>query len=193
MNQHYDTPLRDAANHVALSPLSFLKRAEAVYAAYPAVTYGSIRRSWAQTGARCRAVATATAFDGGWFWSGDAAVVHADGYIQIRDRLKDVIISGGENISSVEVEAVLYRHPAISAAAVVARPHPKWGESPCAFVELRDGHSVTEAAVIAFCCDHLAHFKAPKSVVFTALPKTATGKIQKFLLRAAARDMVPYA
>ena len=137
------------------------------------------------------AAATETAFYSGWFWSGDAAVVHPDGYIQIRDRLKDVIISGGENISSVEVEAVLYRHPAISAAAVVARLHPKWGESPCAFVELRDGATMTEADVIAFCRAHIAHFKVPKTVVFCALPKTATGKIQKFILRATARDMGP--
>jgi fatty-acyl-CoA synthase len=137
------------------------------------------------------AAATATAFDGGWFWSGDAAVMHPNRYIQIRDRLKDVIISGGENISSVEVEAVLYRHPAISAAAVVARPHPKWGESPCAFVELRDGATTTEADVIAFCRAHIAHFKAPKTVIFGSLPKTATGKIQKFILRATARDMGP--
>lgn len=137
------------------------------------------------------AAATETAFDGGWFWSGDAAVVHPDGYIQIRDRLKDVIISGGENISSVEVEAVLYRHPAISAAAVVARPHLKWGESPCAFVELRDGATATEADVVAFCRANIAYFKAPKTVVFGPLPKTATGKIQKFILRANARDMGP--
>ena len=135
--------------------------------------------------------ATMAAFEGGWFWSGDAAVVHPDGYIQIRDRLKDVIISGGENISSVEVEAVLYRHPAIIAAAVVARPHTKWGEAPCAFVELRTGHAVAEDEVIAFCRQHLAGFKAPKSVVFQDLPKTATGKIQKFLLRDAARAMGP--
>ncbi|MEO8243250.1 MAG: AMP-binding protein [bacterium] len=137
------------------------------------------------------AAATAEAFDGGWFWSGDAAVVHPDGYLQIRDRLKDVIISGGENISSVEVEAVLYRHPAVLAAAVVARPHPKWGESPCAFVELREGAAPTEADIIAFCRDHIAHFKAPKTVVFGVLPKTATGKIQKFILRAAARYLGP--
>jgi fatty-acyl-CoA synthase len=133
--------------------------------------------------------ATAEAFKDGWFWSGDAAVVHPDGYIQIRDRLKDVIISGGENISSVEVEAVLYRHPAILAAAVVARPHDRWGESPCAFVELREGATAAEAEVIAFCRDHIAHFKAPKTVVFGPLPKTATGKIQKFLLREAARAL----
>jgi fatty-acyl-CoA synthase len=133
--------------------------------------------------------ATSEAFAGGWFWSGDAAVVHPDGFVQIRDRLKDVIISGGENISSVEVEAVLYRHPAVLAAAVVARPHEKWGECPCAFVELREGMAPTEAEMIAFCRDHIAHFKAPKTVVFGALPKTATGKIQKFLLRATARAM----
>jgi fatty-acyl-CoA synthase len=136
--------------------------------------------------------ATKEAFAGGWFWSGDAAVVHPDGYMQIRDRLKDVIISGGENISSVEVEAVLYRHTAVQAAAVVARPHPKWGESPCAFVELREGASATEADIITFCRDHIAHFKAPKTVIFGALPKTATGKIQKFILRAAARDLGPH-
>lgn len=135
------------------------------------------------------APATVEAFAGGWFWSGDAAVVHPDGYIQIRDRLKDVIISGGENISSVEVEAVLYCHPAIQAAAVVARPHARWGESPCAFVELREGAVVTADEVIAFCRDRIAHFKAPKTVIFGELPKTATGKIQKYVLRQAARVM----
>lgn len=135
--------------------------------------------------------ATEVAFAGGWFWSGDAAVVHPGGYVQIRDRLKDVIISGGENISSVEVEAALYRHPAILAAAVVARPHDRWGETPCAFVEVRDGHAVLEAEVIAFCRTHLAGFKAPKSVIFGVLPKTATGKIQKFVLRDAARKLGP--
>lgn len=135
------------------------------------------------------AAATAESFRDGWFWSGDAAVVHPDGYIQIRDRLKDVIISGGENISSVEVEAVLYRHPAVQAAAVVARPHAKWGESPCAFVELRTGAVVTAEEVIAFCRDRIAHFKAPKTVIFCELPKTATGKIQKYVLRQTAREM----
>lgn len=135
--------------------------------------------------------ATEQAFVDDWFWTGDAAVRHADGYIQIRDRLKDVIISGGENVSSVEVEAVLYRHPAILAAAVVARPHERWGEAPCAFVELRDGASATEGEVVAFCRSHLAGFKTPKSVVFQELPKTATGKIQKFILRDIARALGP--
>ncbi len=137
--------------------------------------------------------ATAEAFADGWFWSGDAAVVHPDGYIQIRDRLKDVIISGGENISSVEVEAVLYRHPAVKAAAVVARPHDRWGEAPCAFIELRDDTVASEAEVIEFCRRHLAGFKTPKSVVFQELPKTATGKIQKFILRNAAKALGPVA
>lgn len=133
--------------------------------------------------------ATLDAFKDGWFWSGDAAVMHPDGYIQIRDRLKDVIISGGENVSSVEVEAVLYRHPAISAAAVVARAHPLWGEAPCAFVELRPDQSATEEEIIAFCRSKLAGFKTPKWVLVHDLPKTSTGKIQKFILRNLAKTL----
>ncbi len=133
--------------------------------------------------------ATDAAFRDGYFWSGDAAIVHEDGYMQIRDRLKDVIISGGENVSSVEVEAVLHRHPDVLAAAVVGRPHPKWGEAPCAFVELRPGAAADEAGIIAFCRDHLAGFKTPKSVIFEAIPKTSTGKIQKFQLRNRIREM----
>ena len=130
--------------------------------------------------------ATEAAFRDGWFWSGDAAVVHPDGYVQVTDRLKDVIISGGENISSVEVEAVIYGHPAVQAAAVVAKPDDKWGEVPCAFVELRDGARADRDDIMAFCRERLAGFKAPKAVVFGELPKTATGKIQKFLLRERA-------
>jgi len=133
--------------------------------------------------------ATAEAFAGGWFHSGDLAVVHPEGYIEIRDRLKDVIISGGENISSVEVEAVLYRHPAVAHAAVVARPDEKWGEAPCAFVELKDGAGVAADELIAFTRQHIAGFKAPRTVVFGELPKTATGKIQKFMLRERARSL----
>jgi fatty-acyl-CoA synthase len=133
--------------------------------------------------------ATAQAFAEGWFWSGDGAVLRDNAYIQIRDRLKDVIVSGGENISSVEVEAVLYRHPAVQAAAVVAMPHEKWGEVPCAFVELRDGTHATPEDLIAFCRSHLAGFKAPKAVLFEDLPKTSTGKIQKFQLRNRAKDL----
>jgi fatty-acyl-CoA synthase len=136
------------------------------------------------------AAATETAFAGGLFHTGDLAVTHPDGYIEIRDRSKDVIISGGENISSIEVESVLYRHPAVSAAAVVARPDDHWGEVPCAFLELRPGASATEADIIAFCRDNLAHFKAPKAVVFGELPKTSTGKIQKFVLREHAKRWI---
>ena len=132
--------------------------------------------------------ASEKAFKDGWFWSGDGAVVHPDGYVQVRDRLKDVIISGGENISSVEVEAVIYRHPDVQAAAVVARPDPKWGEVPRAYVELREGATADAEGLIAFCRERLAGFKSPKSVVFQILPKTATGKIKKFELRQHARE-----
>jgi fatty-acyl-CoA synthase len=135
------------------------------------------------------AAATERAFAGGWFHSGDLGVVHPDGYIQIRDRSKDVVISGGENISSIEVENVLYRHPAVLDAAVVARPDPKWGETPCAFVTLRSGVSATAEEIIRFCREHLAHFKAPKTVIFGELPKTSTGKVQKFLLREQAQAL----
>ena len=126
---------------------------------------------------------TAEAFKDGWFHSGDLAVVHPDGYIEIKDRLKDIIISGGENISSVEIESVLYKHPKVAAAAVVAKPDEKWGETPCAFVELKAGEQATEDEIIGFCKDNMAGFKRPKQVIFIELPKTSTGKIQKFKLR----------
>ncbi len=132
--------------------------------------------------------ATQDAFAGGWFRTGDLAVQHPDGYIKIRDRSKDVIISGGENISSLEVEDVLYRHPAVLVAAVVAKPDAKWGEVPCAFVEMRDTANVTEADIMEHCHTHLARFKVPKQVVFGPLPKTSTGKIQKFVLREQMRS-----
>ncbi|KAL6223414.1 hypothetical protein ACLB2K_006801 [Fragaria x ananassa] len=133
--------------------------------------------------------ATNKAFKNGWFLTGDVGVIHPDGYLEIKDRSKDVIISGGENISSVELESVLYRHPQVSEAAVVAMPHPRWGESPCAFVALRsDSTTVTEGDIIAYCRKNLPHFMVPKKVEFVAeLPKTATGKIQKFELRAKAK------
>ena len=132
--------------------------------------------------------ATDDAFAGGWFHSGDLAVMQPDGYVKIRDRSKDIIISGGENISSLEVEDVLYRHPAVLAAAVVAKPDPKWGESPCAFVELKAGATVSEAELLEFCRQSLARFKAPRAIVFGELPKTSTGKIQKFVLRERAKS-----
>jgi fatty-acyl-CoA synthase len=134
------------------------------------------------------AKATREAFAEGWFHSGDLAVMQPDGYVKIKDRSKDIIISGGENISSLEVEDVLYRHPAVMAAAVVARPDPKWGETPCAFVELKPDARVSEMEIIEFCRGHMARFKAPRSVVFGELPKTSTGKIQKFVLREKAKS-----
>jgi fatty-acyl-CoA synthase len=133
--------------------------------------------------------ATAEAFKGGWFRSGDIAFQHPDGYLKITDRAKDIIISGGENVSSVEVEGALMHHPAVSLCAVVAKPDDKWGEVPCAFVELKPGSSATEADLIAHCRTRLAGFKTPKHVVFAELPKTSTGKIQKFELRAVAKLM----
>ena len=129
------------------------------------------------------------AFAGGWFHSGDLGVIHPDGYIQLRDRSKDIIISGGENISTIEVEDVLYKHPKILEAAVVARPDEKWGETPCAFVYLKAGETMTEEEVIAFCKEHLAGYKVPRTVIFEELPKTSTGKVQKFILRDRARAL----
>ena len=135
------------------------------------------------------AEATQEAFAGGWFHSGDLAVMYSDGYVKIKDRSKDVIISGGENISSLEVEDVLYRHPAVMGAAVVAKPDDKWGETPCAFIELKEGGSATEEEIIEFCRQRMARFKTPKAVVFGPLPKTSTGKIQKFVLRERAKAL----
>jgi len=130
--------------------------------------------------------ATARAFDGGWFHTGDLGVRHPDGYLELKDRSKDIIISGGENISSIEVEGAIYRHPAVAAVAVVAAPHEKWGETPCAFVELKPGQEASESDILAHCRALLAHFKCPSRVVFGELPKTSTGKIQKFVLRERA-------
>jgi fatty-acyl-CoA synthase len=136
------------------------------------------------------ATATAEALAGGWFHSGDLGVMHEDGYIQLKDRSKDIIISGGENISSIEVEDALYQHPAVLEAAVVARPDAHWGETPCAFVALREDAAETTADdIIAFCRERLARYKVPRTVVFCELPKTSTGKIQKYVLREQARNM----
>jgi len=131
---------------------------------------------------------TDEAFAGGWFHSGDLGVKHPDGYIQLKDRSKDIIISGGENISSIEVEDALYKHPAVQAAAVVAKPDDKWGETPCAFVELKPDEKATEEDIIGWCRDQLARYKVPRHVVFGDLPKTSTGKIQKFVLRERAKS-----
>ncbi len=133
--------------------------------------------------------ATEQAFEGGWFHTGDLAVVYPDGYVKIRDRSKDVIISGGENISSIEVEDVLCHHPDVLSAAVVARPDDKWGETPCAFVEIREDRRLSPDEIIGYCREHMARFKVPKTVVFGPLPRTATGKVQKFMLREQARHL----
>jgi fatty-acyl-CoA synthase len=132
---------------------------------------------------------TDAAFAGGWFHSGDLGVMHPDGYIQLKDRSKDIIISGGENISSIEVEDALYKHPAVQAAAVVAKPDEKWGETPCAFVELKPGGTATGEELLAWCRKNLAGYKVPRHIVFAELPKTSTGKIQKFKLREMAKGV----
>ena len=134
--------------------------------------------------------ATHEAFRGGWFHTGDLAVQHADGYIEVKDRSKDIIISGGENVSSLEVEELLYKHPAIMEAAVVARPDDFWGETVCAFVTLKpENEEVSSEEIIKWCRDKIARFKIPKTIVFGPLPKTSTGKIQKFVLREQAKDL----
>lgn len=148
-----------------------------------------IRGNTVMKGYLKNADATGQAFAGGWFHSGDLAVRHVDGYIEVKDRSKDIIISGGENISSLEVEEVLYRHPKVLEAAVVARPDQTWGESPCAFVTLHEGATAQAQEIIEFCRDNLAHYKAPRTVLFCELPKTSTGKIQKFVLREQARAL----
>jgi fatty-acyl-CoA synthase len=137
--------------------------------------------------------ATAEAFRDGWFHTGDLGVMHPDGYLEITDRAKDIVISGGENVSSLEVEGVLFSHAAVLEAAVVARPDPKWGETPCAFVALKPGARASAEELIAFCRSRLAGFKVPRTIVFSELPKTATGKVQKFILRERARALPPEA
>jgi len=158
---------------------------------YDGMTMGEVveRSNTVMRGYLKNARATKEAFAGGYFRSGDLAVRHPDGYIELKDRSKDIIISGGENISTIEVESVLYKHPAILEAAVVARPDERWGETPCAFVTLRDGASAGPDDIIAFCRKHLAAFKTPKTVVFGQLPKTSTGKVQKFILRQKAKEL----
>ena len=135
--------------------------------------------------------ATEESLAGGWFHSGDLGVMHPDGYIQLKDRSKDMIISGGENISSIEVEDVLYKHPAVQAASVVAKPDDHRGETPCAFVELKPGKMATAEEIIAYCRQHMAHYKVPRHVVFEELPKRATGKVQNLILRAMAKKTAP--
>lgn len=182
---------RQGVRYVALEGLTVMDPATMVEVPRDGQTLGEVmfRGNVVMKGYLKNPEATAEAFEGGWFHSGDLGVMHPDGYIQLKDRSKDIIISGGENISSIEVEDVLYKHPGVQAAAVVARPDEKWGETPCAFVELKGSASVSEAELIAFCRERMAHFKAPRTVVFCDLPKTSTGKIQKYALRERARAL----
>ncbi|KAG5620866.1 hypothetical protein H5410_006084 [Solanum commersonii] len=148
--------------------------------------YG-LTETYGPEGTRKDQKATDEAFRGGWFHSGDLAVKHPDGYIEVQDRSKDIIISGGENISTIEVETVLYRHPAVLEAAIVARPDNHWGQTPCAFVKLKEGFDVSSREIINFCRDNLPHYMAPRTVIFQDLPKSSTGKIQKSILREKAK------
>ena len=180
---------RQGVRYLALEGLAVLDPATMAPVPADGATLGEVmmRGNVVMKGYLKEAEATSKAFAGGWFHTGDLAVMHEDGYIQLKDRSKDIIISGGENISSIEVEDALYAHPAVAAVAVVGRPDETWGESPCAFVELKPGASATEAELIAFARNRLAHFKVPRTVVFAEIPKTSTGKIQKHLLRARVR------
>lgn len=185
-----DKRIRQGVRYHALEDLTVLDPATMAPVPDDGETIGEVmfRGNIVMKGYLNNAKATEEAFAGGWFHSGDLGVMHPDGYIQLKDRSKDIIISGGENISSIEVEDVLYKHPAVAAAAVVAKPDAKWGETPCAFVETRPGASVTADEIIAWCKDRLARYKCPRHVVFIELPKTSTGKIQKFRLRELAKD-----
>jgi fatty-acyl-CoA synthase len=179
---------RQGVRNHALEAITVLDPVSMAPVPWDGVTIGEImfRGNLVMKGYLKNSKATEESFAGGWYHSGDLAVMQPDGYVKIKDRSKDVIISGGENISSIEVEDVLYKHPAVMLVAVVAAPDEKWGEVPCAFVELRDGAQVTELEIIDFCREHMASFKVPKRVIFSTLPRTSTGKIQKFLLRQQA-------
>jgi fatty-acyl-CoA synthase len=182
---------RQGVNNVALDGIAVIDPGTMQPVAADGQTMGEVmmRGNSVMKGFLKNPQATAAAFAGGWFHSGDLGVMHGDGYIQLKDRSKDIIISGGENISSIEIEDTLYKHPAVALAAVVAKPDERWGERPCAFVELRDGRDASEAELIGWCRDHLASFKVPRHVVFAELPKTSTGKIQKFMLREMAKAL----
>ena len=191
LEQQAQKKARQGVRYVALEDLTVLnpETMEAVPADGQTIGEVMFRGNVVMKGYLKNPEATDEAFKGGWFHSGDLGVMHPDGYIQLKDRSKDIIISGGENISSIEVEDVLYKHPDVQAAAVVARPDEKWGETPCAFVELKPGSDTTETDLMAFCKEHLASFKSPKTIVFCDLPKTSTGKIQKFALREQAKAL----
>jgi len=181
---------RQGVRYVALEDLSVMDPATLTRVPADGETLGEVmfRGNIVMKGYFKNPRATEEAFAGGWFHSGDLGVLYPDGYIQLKDRTKDIIISGGENISSIEVEDVLYEHPAVAYCAVVAKPDEKWGETPCAFVELRPGSAATADELVAWCRPRLAHYKCPRHIVFAEVPKTSTGKIQKFKLREMAKD-----
>ncbi len=182
---------RQGVRYVPLDALAVLDPDTMAPVPADGVTIGEVmfRGNMVSKGYLKNPASTRAAFAGGWFHSGDLGVTHPDGYVQLKDRSKDIIISGGENISSIEVEDALYKHPAVRAAAVVAKPDAKWGETPCAFVELNPSETVSAEELIAWCRQNLAAYKTPRHVVFAELPKTFTGKIQKFKLRELAREM----
>jgi fatty-acyl-CoA synthase len=182
---------RQGVRYCALEDLAVLEPETMQPVAADGATMGEVmfRGNVVMKGYLKNRTATDAAFRGGWFHSGDLGVLHPDGYIQLKDRSKDIIISGGENISSIEVEDALYKHPAVAAAAVVAKSDEKWGESPCAFIELKAGATASAEELIEWCRERLARFKVPRHVVFAELPKTSTGKIQKFRLREMAKDV----
>jgi fatty-acyl-CoA synthase len=184
-----DRLARQGVRYAVLDGLDVVEPASLVPVPRDGATLGEIvmRGNIAMRGYLKSPDATAAAFAGGWFHTGDLAVMHADGYLEIKDRAKDIIISGGENISSIEIEGALYRHPDVLEAAVVAAPDPHWGETPCAFVLLRDGSPADATALQAHCRGEIAGFKVPRHFIFGALPKTSTGKIQKYLLRERAK------
>ncbi len=182
--------IRQGVRYVALEDLTVMNPETMAVVPADGETLGEVmfRGNIVMKGYLKNPKATEEAFAGGWFHSGDLGVLHPDGYIQLKDRSKDIIISGGENISSIEVEDVLYKHPAVAYCAVVAKPDEKWGETPCAFIELKAGQTATAEELIAWCRERLAHYKAPRTIVFAEVPKTSTGKIQKFKLREMAKD-----
>ena len=182
---------RQGVRYVALEGLAVMNPETMTPVPADGVTLGEVmlRGNVVMKGYLKNPVATAEAFEGGWFHSGDLGVTHPDGYVQLKDRSKDIIISGGENISSIEVEDIIYKHPAVAACAVVARPDEKWGETPCAFVELKTGVKASPEDIIMWTRERLAHFKCPRQVVFAEIPKTSTGKVQKFKLREMAAKL----
>jgi fatty-acyl-CoA synthase len=182
--------IRQGVRYVALEDLTVMEPETMTRVQADAETLGEVmfRGNIIMKGYLKNPKATEAAFAGGWFHSGDLGVLHPDGYIQVKDRSKDIIISGGENISSIEVEEVLYRHPSVGFCAVVAKPDEKWGETPCAFIELKPGATATSEEIIEWCRSGLAHYKVPRYVVFADVPRTSTGKIQKFKLREMAKQ-----